>query len=77
MGGGGRTEETVSLGNGLKYPLSLQVRVCVVASQALRMLTNIAAFWAGFWRWKQVGKCPFLTTNWSLKNEPRREEKQN
>lgn len=50
----------------LENPLALQVRICIMATKALGVLSHIAAFWAGFWRGQQVGKAAFLATQWCL-----------
>lgn len=42
-----------------------------MATQALGVLSHIAAFWAGLWRGQQVGKAAFLATQWCLETEER------
>lgn len=72
----GKKERSASAGTRLKDSLPFQVRVCIMPSQALRMLTNVATFWAGFWGWEQVGRGPFLATNWSLQKQGGGESKE-
>lgn len=50
----------------LKYTLSLQVGVCIVAPKALRMLAHVAPFRARLRRWDQPGEHTLVATNRSL-----------
>lgn len=53
-------------GSQLKYPLPLQVRVSVVATQPLRVLANVASLWTGLRRRDQVRGTSLVTNEWTL-----------
>lgn len=42
-----------------------------MATEALGVLTHVAALWAGLWRGQQVGKAAFLAAQWGLETEGR------
>lgn len=50
----------------LEYTLSLQVGVCVMATEALGVLAHVAALGAWLWRWDQPGEHALVATNGCL-----------